>query len=201
MHSSDIWGNQVDQESNRILDEADSPSTNTTPTEDAATDTTTVLTPVLVTTPVLDDMNDRATCGTFHYGGDPATLGARWLTWSERWLLYVDAASLTDTKLKSTDLLLIGLEAYEIYTSLKKEDNSDTMDQIYAFMKAQVGIHRKLHLPTRTSATRRAGPRVRHATPPACRTLQFRYKSRVRNLEPVCRGLQNARISNQVLPH
>ena len=163
MHNSDVWGNQADQESDHILDEADFTTTNLTLTEIAEGNTapaaspqqaagrTTATTPVLVTSASIaidaappptetvepeDDMSDRPSCGTFQYSGDPATLGARWQTWSERWLLYIEATSLTETKQKATYLLLIGLEAYEIYKSLKKVDNTDTMNEIYAFMKA-----------------------------------------------------------------
>lgn len=60
------------------------------------------------------------------------TLGPRWELWLRRWRLYLLATGLTDaTKIKSTFLLLIGEEAYNVYETLKKEDDSDTIEELY----------------------------------------------------------------------
>ena len=64
----------------------------------------------------LHAMSEKVTCGTFVYAGDKNTLGPRWTTWLERFTLYVAANAYTDPVIiKANFLLLIGLDAYEIY--------------------------------------------------------------------------------------
>jgi hypothetical protein len=68
----------------------------------------------------------------FVYGGDQSTLGARWSAWLERFKLFLTATNLTDNeRIKSTFLLKIGPEVYEIYKTLKKANNTDTMNELY----------------------------------------------------------------------
>ncbi|RNA01538.1 Retrovirus-related Pol poly from transposon [Brachionus plicatilis] len=76
------------------------------------------------------------TCGQFRYAGDSVTLGQRWETWLERFNLHLATMDLEDdsAKAKAVFLILIGEEAYEVYKSLKKADNSDTLEECYAFM-------------------------------------------------------------------
>ena len=85
-----------------------------------------------------DDMSDKIPCDKFVYSGDQNTLGTRWTTWSEIFDLYVTANGLTDAgKIKASYLILMGREAYEIYKTKKKPDDTDTLIEIKAFMKAQ----------------------------------------------------------------
>jgi hypothetical protein len=84
------------------------------------------------------DMSDKITCGEFQYAGDQLTIGTRWTTWNELFDLYVTAHGLTDAKkIKATYLLQMGKEAYEIYKTKKKNDDSDTLAEIKVFMSAQ----------------------------------------------------------------
>ena len=84
-----------------------------------------------------DEMaNAKITCGYFEYHGDANTLGSRWTTWEERFDLQLTANGITDSgRIKASFLILIGLEAYAIYQTKKKTDNSDTMDEVRAFMR------------------------------------------------------------------
>jgi hypothetical protein len=85
-----------------------------------------------------DDMSDKIACDKFVYSGDQNTLGSRWTTWSEILDLYVTANGLTDAgKIKASYLILMGREAYELYKTKKKPDDTDTLAEIKAFMKAQ----------------------------------------------------------------
>jgi hypothetical protein len=85
-----------------------------------------------------DNMSDKISCDKFVYSGDQNTLGTRWTTWSEIFDLYVTANGLTDAgKIKASYLILMGREAYEMYKTKKKPDDTDTLAEIKAFMKAQ----------------------------------------------------------------
>jgi hypothetical protein len=85
-----------------------------------------------------DNMSDKISCDKFVYSGDQNTLGTRWTTWSEIFDLYVTANGLTDNgKIKASYLILMGREAYEMYKTKKKPDDTDTLAEIKAFMKAQ----------------------------------------------------------------
>jgi hypothetical protein len=85
-----------------------------------------------------DDMSDKIACDRFVYSGDQNTLGTPWTTWSEIFDLYVTANGLTDAgKIKASYLILLGREAYEIYKTKKKSDDTDTLTEIKAFMEAQ----------------------------------------------------------------
>ncbi|RNA28783.1 Retrovirus-related Pol poly from transposon, partial [Brachionus plicatilis] len=76
------------------------------------------------------------TCGQFRYAGDSVTLGQRWETWLERFNLHLATMDLEDdsAKAKAVFLVLIGEEAYQVHKSLKKADNSETLEECYAFM-------------------------------------------------------------------
>jgi hypothetical protein len=77
----------------------------------------------------------------FEYGGNSATLGSRWEAWIERFQIYVDANGWHATddakRIKANFLRLMGTEAYEFYKVRRKEDNSDTIEEIKTFMAAQ----------------------------------------------------------------
>ena len=80
-------------------------------------------------------------CGEFVYRGDQATLGSRWEMWTERFDLYVAGNVLTDEAvIKARFLLLMGPDAMNIYRSKKKENNTDTLDEVKVFMKAHFVI-------------------------------------------------------------
>ncbi|RNA17576.1 Retrovirus-related Pol poly from transposon [Brachionus plicatilis] len=75
--------------------------------------------------------------GKFRYSGDSNTLGQRWENWLEIFKLHLVATESTDEgKAKATFLIAIGEEAYQIYKSLKKKDDTDTVQQCYDFMTA-----------------------------------------------------------------
>lgn len=77
----------------------------------------------------------QVTCGQFRYVGDSVTLGQRWDTWLERFRLYLSTLDIKDPALaKTTFLIYIGDEAYQVYKSLKKSDNTDTLEECYKFM-------------------------------------------------------------------
>jgi hypothetical protein len=83
------------------------------------------------------DMSDKITCGEFQYAGDQLSIGTRWTTWNELFDLYVTANGLADAgKIKASYLLLMGKEAYEIYKTKKKADNTDTLIEIKVFMNS-----------------------------------------------------------------
>ena len=67
----------------------------------------------------------------FVYAGDPSTLGVRWSTWITRFDLATKAAKCTDeVVLKNVFLSRIGTEALDIYMTVKKEDDSDTFQEL-----------------------------------------------------------------------
>lgn len=107
-------------------------------------------------------MDERVSCGTFVYHGDMNNLGSRWISWLERFKLYLVARGMTDAnQVKSTFLLMIGSEAYEIYKTLKKADNSDTIEEIYKFLTdhmnpKKITIYGTLCFPKRNEEKRRA---------------------------------------------
>ena len=75
-----------------------------------------------------DEMSDKIACDKFVYTGDKNTLGTRWTTWNEIFDLYVTVNGLTDNgKIKASYLLLMGSEAYDIYKTKKKSDDTDTL--------------------------------------------------------------------------
>lgn len=75
------------------------------------------------------------TCGEFRYTGDSNTLGQRWEIWLERFKIFLTATALSDpVKIKATFLLYMGQEAYHVYKSLRKADESDTIEECYKFM-------------------------------------------------------------------
>ena len=81
--------------------------------------------------------SSNITCPEFHYGGDQLSLGHRWNIWNEQFRLYLTATGITDNaKVKSLYLLGMGKEAYEIYATKKKPDNSDTLTEVKTFMSA-----------------------------------------------------------------
>jgi hypothetical protein len=85
-----------------------------------------------------DEMSDKIACDKFVYSGDQNTLGTRWTTWNEIFDLYVTADGLTDNgKIKASYLLLMGSEAYDIYKTKKKPDDTDTLTEVKTFMKTQ----------------------------------------------------------------
>lgn len=74
-------------------------------------------------------------CEYFSYRGDSSSLGQRWENWLERFKLYLAATGITDpVKVKATFLIHMGEDAYHVFKSLKKNDDSDTLDEIYVFM-------------------------------------------------------------------
>ena len=83
-------------------------------------------------------MKAKITCGGFTYSGDSTRLRARWESWSERFQLFIEANGLDSTtdavRIKASFLLLMGLEAFEIYKTKRKADNSDTLKDIQKFM-------------------------------------------------------------------
>lgn len=78
-----------------------------------------------------DEMNDQVTCGSFQYatGEELATVGTWWEMWLERFKLYVHAKNLQDDRIKSTFLLMIGPDVYEIYKSIRSRDDNETHEQ------------------------------------------------------------------------
>ena len=73
---------------------------------------------------------ESVSCGRFPFMGDPATLGARWEDWLERWELSVLANSMNDgPKTRATFLLQLGAEATAIWKTKRNTDN-DSLDEI-----------------------------------------------------------------------
>jgi hypothetical protein len=84
------------------------------------------------------EMSDKIACDKFIYSGDQNTLGTRWTTWNEIFDLYVTANGLADAgKIKASYLILMGREAYDIYKTKKKPDDTDTLTEVKTFMKTQ----------------------------------------------------------------
>ena len=81
-------------------------------------------------------MNEQVTCGMFQYatGEELTTVGSRWEMWLERYKLYVHAKNLPTDRIKSTFLLMIGPEVYEIYKSLRSKENNETPDEAYKIL-------------------------------------------------------------------
>ena len=80
--------------------------------------------------------SEALSCGKFPYNGDPATLGARWEEWLERWELSVLANSLTDgPSTRAAFLLQMGSEATAIWRT-KRKTAEDTLAEIKAVMTA-----------------------------------------------------------------
>ena len=79
-------------------------------------------------------------CDTFQFAGDSATLGSRWLLWLARFEMAVTASKLeiSETAVKkATFLSRIGPEVFSIYDTLRKADNSDTLEDIIKFLSAR----------------------------------------------------------------
>ena len=70
-------------------------------------------------------------CERFHYGGDQQTLGSRWELWLAQFRIAVRASTETNADvIKSTFLTRIGPEAFCVYETLKKADDSDSFEDI-----------------------------------------------------------------------
>lgn len=54
--------------------------------------------------------------------------------WLERFKLYIHAKNLQTDRVKSTFLLMIGPDAYEIYKSLRSKEDTETMDEAYKIL-------------------------------------------------------------------
>ena len=80
-------------------------------------------------------MTERIPCKEFLYEGDSSTMGSRWEKWLKRFKLFLIANKMTDpAQNKATFLMLIGEEAFEIYDTLKKVDESDSLEELYRKM-------------------------------------------------------------------
>lgn len=82
------------------------------------------------------EMNEQVTCGMFQYstGEELTTVGSRWEMWLERFKLFVHAKSLPTDRVKSTFLLMIGPEVYEIFKSLRRKEDDETPDEAYKLL-------------------------------------------------------------------
>ena len=70
-------------------------------------------------------------CERFQYGNDEPTLGIRWAFWLAQFRVAVKASQENNKDvIKSTFLTRIGSEAFRVYETLKKEDESDTLDDV-----------------------------------------------------------------------
>lgn len=67
----------------------------------------------------------------FEYGSDSLTLGRRWESWLERFKAWMEISSIEDGKKKKTFILMLGEETFEIWKSLRKENDSDSLDEAY----------------------------------------------------------------------
>ena len=76
----------------------------------------------------------------FVYGRDPATLGARFEDWLEKFDLCAHANGIkeTDANIKSIFLINISDELFEIYKTKRKSDKSDTYQEIRNMLSAHV---------------------------------------------------------------
>ena len=78
--------------------------------------------------------------------GDAGTLGFRWVSLVERFKLFMLADSLTRTtnepKAKASFLLMMGSQGYENYKTLKKSNDSDTLDKVVSFMTKHLVVER-----------------------------------------------------------
>jgi hypothetical protein len=81
-------------------------------------------------------MINEITCGAFQYstGEELTTVGTRWEMWLERFKLFVHAQDLEEERIKSTFLLMIGHEAYEVYKSIRSKDGNETPEQAYKLL-------------------------------------------------------------------
>ena len=74
-------------------------------------------------------------CEEFIYNGDVSTIGARWVTWLDRFHFHLQANRIIDKKsAKASFLILIGPKALEIYRSKKKSDHSESLAEIEKLM-------------------------------------------------------------------
>ena len=89
-------------------------------------------------------MIDNATCGSFKYntGEELSTVGSLWEMWLERFKLYIVAKNLPDDRIKPTYLLMIGPEAYEIYKSLRRRADDETIAEACQIMTSNFTVQR-----------------------------------------------------------
>ena len=82
--------------------------------------------------PVCDDDDmSRASCGNFVYGEDDGTLGQRWEQWLERFMWHIEANNIEAPRRKSSLLLMLDQDAYNVYKTLTVAANaSATFDEV-----------------------------------------------------------------------
>ncbi len=88
-----------------------------------------------------DDMSAKIPCKEFLYEGDSSTLGTRWETWLGRFKLFLTANKMEDAaQNRSSLLILMGEDAYEVFLSLPCDDGKTReekmLEEIYAEMSA-----------------------------------------------------------------
>ena len=70
-------------------------------------------------------------CERFVYGSDTLTLGSRWDLWLAQFRIAVKASTETNADvIKSTFLTRIGPDAFQVYQTLKKPDDSDNFEEV-----------------------------------------------------------------------
>ena len=120
--------------------------------------------------------------GQFTYG-DQSTRGARWTIWLERFRLQCkqNKAEEEDDK-KSLFLLLLGQEAFALYTAKKKPDGTDKIEEIIAFMTKEFVTQKSEYTEVLTfrQANRRDGESVNeYASRLRCLALDCGYGASV----------------------
>ncbi len=74
-------------------------------------------------------------CEYFEYGCDQLTLGSRWETWLERFRLWLTMNGIKDEdRIRASFLTYMGIEAYAIFKSKRKDDDSEKSDECMKLM-------------------------------------------------------------------
>ncbi|RNA41951.1 hypothetical protein BpHYR1_001591 [Brachionus plicatilis] len=143
-----------------------------------------------------EEMNDQVTCGAFQYATSKelATVGPRWEMWLERFKLYVHATNLQDDRIKSTFLLMIGPDVYEIYKSFRSRDDNETHDQAYKLITDHFTTQR-----SEFAEEQKFRQMKRREGEPASNTLQVWGGARAKRPLPVRGWFEHACISGEKL--
>jgi len=117
------------------------PSINTTDQEEASLDQAKQKVQEPLSQQEEEDMSTKIPCKEFVYEGDSSTLGTRWETWLGRFELFLTANKMEDAaENRSSLLILMGEDAYEVFLSLPCENGKTreekTLEEIYAEMSA-----------------------------------------------------------------
>ena len=84
----------------------------------------------------------------FVYGRDPATLGARFEDWLEKFDLCAHANGIKeeDESLKSIFLINVGDELFDVYKSKRKNDKTDKYKAFEPRETEEMRVHRGMRL-------------------------------------------------------